>query len=62
MNGHLERMVYSGSMDMATYQSWQNTLDDLAYLAFHLLVSLSAVVALVLTYWLLHRLLTRKKK
>ena len=57
MNGELERMVYNGTMDMATYNWWLNFLNDLGQLAFYLLIPLGAVGGLLGAYWVMHKLL-----
>jgi hypothetical protein len=59
-NGDLERMVYNGTMDMATYNWWLNFLSDMQQLGFYLLMPVCAVGALLLGYWCMHKLLTRK--
>ena len=38
MNGELERLVYNGVMDMATYNSWLNFLNKLGELAWYFVI------------------------
>lgn len=38
MNGDLERMVYNGTMDMATYNWWLNFLSKLGELAWYFVI------------------------
>jgi len=60
MNGDLERMVYNGTMDMATYEWWQNFLNDLQLLGFYLFMPVCVIVVLVLAYWCMHKFLIKK--
>jgi hypothetical protein len=60
-NGDLERMVYNGTMDMATYNWWLNFMEDLGQLAFYLLIPIGAVGGLLLAYWFMVKLLTCKR-
>ena len=62
MNGDLERMVYNGTMDMATYEWWQNLLNDLQLLGFYLFMPVCVIVVLVLAYWCMHKLLTKDEE
>lgn len=62
MNGDLERMVYNGTMDMATYEWWQNLLSDLQLLGFYLFMPVCVIVVLVFAYWCMHKFLTKKRK
>jgi len=62
MNGELERMVYNGTMDIATYNWWLNFLNDLSQLAFYLLIPLGAVGGLLGAYWVMHKFLTKDEE
>ena len=52
MNGDLERMVYNGTMDLESYNSWLNFLSELQTLGIYFLapVVLLGIGLLILIY------------
>ena len=52
MNGDLERMVYNGTMDMATYNWWLNFLNKLGELAWYFMVPFMISLAVLIAYQL----------
>jgi hypothetical protein len=52
MNGDLERMVYNGTMDMATYNWWVNFLSKLGELAWYFMVPFMISLAVLIAYQL----------
>lgn len=52
MNGDLERMVYNGTMDMATYNWWLNFLSKLGELAWYFMVPFMISLAVLIAYQL----------
>ena len=52
MNGDLERMVYNGTMDMATYNWWLNFLNKLNELAWYFVIPFVASLTVFITYQL----------
>ena len=52
MNGELERLVYNGVMDMATYNSWLNFLNKLGELAWYFVIPFVVSLTVLITYQL----------
>jgi len=52
MNGDLERMVYNGTMDMATYNWWLNFLNKLNELAWYFVIPFVVSLTVFITYQL----------
>ena len=52
MNGELERMVYNGTMDMATYNWWLNFLNKLNELAWYFVIPFVVSLTVFITYQL----------
>ena len=52
MNGDLERMVYNGMMDIATYNWWLNFLSKLSELAWYFVIPFVVSLTVLITYQL----------
>ena len=52
MNGDLERMVYNGTMDMATYNWWLNFLSKLGELAWYFVIPFVVSLTVLMAYQL----------
>ena len=52
MNGDLERMVYNGAMDIATYNSWVNFLNKLGELAWYFIIPFLVLVIVLMTVYI----------
>jgi hypothetical protein len=58
MNGELERLVYNGVMDIATYNWWLNFLNKLGELSWYFVIPFVVSLTVLITYQLFKKIET----